>query len=78
MFEYDLFDAYFALLKRQNSNIVPVPSEFINECLLLPKCISKKKLKGFGWQKAMKNPWKVDFPTAIEHWCSIVEKVMFL
>ena len=48
---------------------------FFRNLLMLER---KKKLKGFGWQKAMKNPWKIDITAAIQHWQRIIQEVILV
>ncbi len=67
---YQTLDDYFKLLP--NAQFFPVA--FLNEILLSCKRVPKKrKLHGFGYKKALKNPWQYPTNQCIEdtryrHW----------
>lgn len=51
-------ESYFSLLKSTEDKTFFLPPTFLNEILLDCKKVSKSKLQGFAYKKALKNPWK--------------------
>ena len=63
---------YFELICKEHRHVATFPSNFINESLLVTKCFkNQKKSKGFGFQKALKNVWKLDFSVVLQEWNSM-------
>ncbi len=50
----------------KNETVFAFPTELLNEHILATKLPNKKKLKGFGYEKALKYPWKYSLETVLE------------
>ncbi len=56
-----------------NETVFAFPTALLNDKLLATKFTQKKKLRGFGFEKALKCPWKYSLETVEEEAGDFVE-----